>query len=108
MFDFIEKLRQKPDRTKKQIAFLVSLLLAGIIFVIWLSVIYPDFKQKQAKESAISKLEPSPLSNFTDTFSSGISAIGEQFNKIKESISSLATTTYYSASSTDSATTTEQ
>ena len=93
MFDFIEKLRQKPDRTKKQIAFLVSLLLAGIIFVIWLSVIYPDFSQTQAKETAVSKQEPSPLSNFSDTFSSGISAIGDQFNKIKESLSSFSTTT---------------
>ena len=84
MFDFIEKLRAKPDRTKKQIAFAVSLFLAGIIFVIWLSVIYPDFSQKQAKQTEVSKQEPSPISNFSDTFSSGISAIGEQFNKINE------------------------
>ena len=74
MFPLIEKLRQKPSRTKKQIAFVVSFLLAGVIFVIWLSIIYP--------------------------------AIGAQFSKIKESLSSLSTTTYYFASTTQEATTT--
>ena len=93
MFELIEKLRAKPDRTKKQIAFCISLLLAGIIFVIWLTIIYPDFRGKQTKEKTVSSSEPSPFSNFADTFSSGISAIGEQFNKIKESISSFSTTT---------------
>ncbi|HEY4509118.1 MAG TPA: hypothetical protein VJC13_02445 [Candidatus Paceibacterota bacterium] len=106
MFPLIEKLRQKPSRTKKQIAFVVSFLLAGVIFVIWLSIIYPDFSQRQAKEISASKLEPSPISNFGETFSSGLSAIGAQFSKIKESLSSLSTTTYYFASTTQEATTT--
>ena len=49
MFDLIEKLRQKPNRTKKLIAFLGALLFVGIIFVIWLSVILPDFEHSQTK-----------------------------------------------------------
>ncbi|MCX6701761.1 MAG: hypothetical protein NTX96_01015 [Candidatus Zambryskibacteria bacterium] len=90
MFELIEKLRQKPDRTKKQIAFLVAFFLTGIIFVIWLSVVYPDFKQGNLKEEVVSKLEPSPLGTFGETFKTGMSAIGEQFTKLKESISSIS------------------
>ena len=97
MFNLIEKLRQKPDHTKKRVAFLSAFLLAGIIFVIWLSVIYPDFKQKQEREEVVSKLEPSPLGTFGETFRTGASAIRDQFINIKESIESITTnSTYYS------------
>ena len=102
MFEFIEKLRQKPDRTKKQIAFLSALFLAGLIFVVWLSVIYPDFKRGQQKEDAVSKLEPSPLSTFGETISTGISAMGDQFSKLKESISSITNNSAYYSTTTDS------
>ena len=101
MFEYIEKLRQKPARTKKQIAFLSALFVAGLIFVVWLSVIYPDFKQGQQKEDAVAKLEPSPLSTFGETISTGLSAIGEQFGKLKESVTTMiASPALYNAAST--------
>ena len=101
MFNFLEKLRAKPERVKKQMAFLISFLIVGIIFVVWLSVIYPDFRQNQLTEQKVKNFEPNPASSFSATFSSGISAIKEQFNKIKESISSFSTKpAYYSASTT--------
>ena len=99
MFNLIEKLRQKSPRLKKQIAFLTSFSLAGIIFVIWLSIIYPDFRQTQANEQKASSLEPSPISAFGETFSSGISAIKDQFSQLKGAISSFSTDpAHYSAS----------
>ena len=102
MFDTIEKLRQKPDSTKKKIAFLISFSVVGIIFVIWLSVIYPDFRKKEIKESNIAKLEPSPISAFTGTLSSGVSVIGEQFNKIKDIMFSFSYgPDYYVATTTE-------
>lgn len=91
MFEIIEKLRQKPDRTKKQIAFLVAFLLTGIIFIIWLSVIYPSFRQDQKKLDAVAKIEPSPLQALGETFSTGASALGEEFGKLRETISSFTT-----------------
>ncbi len=95
MFNLIEKLRQKPERVKKQIAFLGAFFIAGGIFVVWLSVIYPDFRKSQSQEAAVANLEPSPLSTFADSFFSGISSIREKFGEIKQSVSSLsgATTT---------------
>jgi cytoskeletal protein RodZ len=91
MFELLEKLREKPDHKKKQIAFLLSLFIVGIIFVIWLSVIYPDFKNESLIDDKVSKLEPSPLGTFSETFKTGISAIGEQVTKLKESVSNIAT-----------------
>ena len=102
MFETIEKLRDKPESTKKKIAFLISLIVVLIIFVIWLSVIYPDFKKSKLRDESISKIEPSPVSAFTDSLSSGLSSISEQFNKIKEVMSSFSTSAEYYTSTTTS------
>lgn len=102
MFEFIERLRQKPDRVKKQIAFLTALFLAGIIFVVWLSVIYPDWRQTQNRDVEVKSLEPSPSGAISGTFSDGFSAISDQFKKIKEVFSSFSgSAEYYSATSSD-------
>ena len=70
MFQLIEKLRQKSEGTKKQIAFLIAFTLAGVIFVIWHSVIYPDFRDNQNLAEKAVKTEVSPLSNFNNNISS--------------------------------------
>lgn len=101
MFELIERLRRKPDRTKKQVAFLAALFVAGVIFVIWLSVIYPDFRKRQKNIDRVANLEPSPLGTLGETFRTGFSAIGEQFTSLKESVSSITSSpAYYSTTST--------
>jgi hypothetical protein len=100
MLDFLENLRNKPARLKKQIAFLVALTLAGVIFVIWLSVIYPNWRADQV--TTPTPTEPSPLSLFSTKFSAGLSAVSDQFSKIKDVISSFSTSpTFYVSSSTN-------
>ena len=102
MFNLLEKLRQKPAHIKKQVAFLVSFSVAGVIFVVWLSVIYPDFRERQSKEQKISSVEPSPVSSFGQTLTAGISSIKEQFGQLKNAVSSFtADPAHYSASTTD-------
>ena len=110
MFDFLEKLRAKPDKVKKQISFFLALTFAGIIFAIWLSVIYPDFRLQQSHEQKVANLEPSPLSAFSETVSASLAAVLGQFSKIKSIISSFSTSSvYYSATTTDlTGTTTSQ
>ena len=100
MFELIEKLRQKSDRTKKQIAFLVALFFAGIIFVVWLSVVYPNFRQDQIVEQKVAKLEPSPIATFGETISSSFFGITEQFREMKSSISSFFGSVTYQSSTT--------
>src|SRR3989344_2334545 len=100
MFDFLEKLRHKPDKQKKQIAFFVAFLFVGIIFVVWLTVIYPDFRQSRVNQEKVANLEPGPFSTFTSQLSNGISSITEKFTEIKDSISSFSTDpAHYSATS---------
>ncbi len=98
MFKLIENLRAKPERTKKRFAFLVSFLVAGIIFVVWLTIIYPDFMQNQNEVAHVVKPDPSPLSTLGATISNGFGAIGDEYNKMKEAFS--ASSTELSATST--------
>lgn len=39
MFDKIDKLRKKPEPYRKKIAFIASVFITGIIFLIWLSTL---------------------------------------------------------------------
>ena len=82
MFDFLEKLRHKPDKQKKQIAFFVAFLFVGIIFVVWLTVIYPDFRQSRVNQEKVANLEPGPFSTFTSQLSNGISSITEDLSRV--------------------------
>ena len=103
MFELLEKIRQKPERTKKQIAFLTSFFVAGLIFVVWLSVIYPNWLSTKTKEEKVVVTEPSPISTLGNMFSTTFSAIDEQFANIKQAVSSFTTEpAYYSATGTDS------
>ncbi len=103
MFQTIEKLRGKPERTKKQIAFGGALLFAGIIFVIWLTVVYPSLKQEKNLGDKVNETKKSPVTSFKETFSAGVSGIGEQFKNIKEAISGFSVMPeYYTSTSSDS------
>ncbi|KND49957.1 MAG: hypothetical protein AB198_01390 [Parcubacteria bacterium C7867-003] len=105
MFEYLEKLRQKPDSTKKKIAFLGSFIFTGIIFAFWLLAVYPSFKEDAEIQKKAKSLETSPISSLG-------SILGDNFSKIKEQISSLKDLgssfskemDYYIASSTVSAT----
>ena len=98
IFDFLDRIRKQTPRVKKQVAFLVSFSFCGIIFVVWLTVIYPNFRRDQQREAVAQSIEPSPISTFSQTFDTALSAIGEQFSKIKETISTFSTAVeYYSA-----------
>jgi hypothetical protein len=83
MFNFIEKLRQKPDSVIKQVAFLISFSFVGIIFIFWLFSIYPNFLEEKKIADRVSAVEPSPLSTLSEIISQGTSAMGEQISKIK-------------------------
>lgn len=102
MFKYIEKLRQKPDSVKKRMAFLTSFSFVGIIFIVWLSIIYPGFREQKNINDRVVASEPSPFSTFGDILSQSTSAIGEQFSKITE----ISTTFSDGVKSPDAASTT--
>ena len=101
MFNYIEKLRQKPDNVKKHIAFFVAFSFVGIIFVVWLSTIYPGFQQeKQINDRVASSGGPSPVSTFVSILSQSVSTMSEQFSKIKETSTSILSGTDHIISTT--------
>ncbi len=104
MFQLIEKLRNKSDNQKKQIAFLFSALFVGVIFIVWLSVIYPDFRKRESQEANAISVSDNSTDTFKTTISKSLSALGEQITNIKQVIHSLTDgTTYYNSASTTEA-----
>ena len=106
MFDLIEKLRGKTERTKKLVAAGVAFIFAGIILLFWIFSVMPDFAQQQEITDRVQNATPSPLSTLSQILSQGASGIGNSLSKIK-SISSgffgvteivnTATTTFISS-----------
>lgn len=83
MLKIIEKLRNKSPNQKKRIAFIVAFCISGLIFVVWLSVIYPSFKEKKYREDNLARKESSPVSAFSDILSSTFITIGGEFDRLK-------------------------
>ncbi|KND47772.1 MAG: hypothetical protein AB201_02460 [Parcubacteria bacterium C7867-006] len=100
MFDFIERLRQKSESSKKKIAFLTSFVLVGTIFAVWLSVIYPDFRFREKQKQTAASVEASPTTSFFENIKEGIFGIKNQINNLKESVYSIGTSTYYVSNDT--------
>lgn len=108
MFELIDKIRQKPEKTKKRIAFLASLTFTGIILFFWILAVYPDFKERNSIEKKARKLESGPSSSFASVFSGKVGEIKEQFSKLRGYASSLTPTEdYYVASPTKASSSTE-
>ena len=102
MFEYLEKLRKKSPRAKKGIAFLIAFSFSGIIFLVWMTVIYPNFKNGLLTQRKVDEItNPKPTSAFSDAFSSGYGALKDQFSKVKEMIASVSSAPVnYNASTT--------
>ncbi|MES3005299.1 MAG: hypothetical protein V4690_04345 [Patescibacteria group bacterium] len=88
MFELIEKLRSKPEATKKRVALLGALLFSLCIFGVWLSVVFPQIKNPPVVEEK-GPATPSPLSAFTDNIADGFSSLQETFSDAKDSLTGV-------------------
>ncbi len=95
MFDFIEKLRQKPPGAKKKIAFLMAFSFTALIFIIWLSIVYPAVWRDHLQEEKVANLEPGPLDKISDLFGDAFSEINDNISEAKSVISSISSSTEY-------------
>lgn len=84
MFEYLEQLRQKPKGVRKRVAFLVSFSFAGLILLVWTTVVYPNFSSKQEKQGKVTSSQPSPFSTFAGAISNGASAITSQLEEVRE------------------------
>ncbi len=83
MFEYIEKLRGKSEKTKKRIAFFGALGFSVVILGIWLSVVYPQIKNPEVVEK-VQTGGPSPLSALGDNIYDGFSSVRGAFGGFKE------------------------
>ncbi len=84
MFKLIEKLRQKDNHQKRSVAFLGSASIAGLIFLVWLSVSFIKFPgiEEGQKANSISTVD-----SLGRTFSRITESFGKEFEKLKENLS---------------------
>ena len=87
MFNLLKKLRNKSEGTKKRVAFFGALVFSGIILVVWLSILYPQWRASQSNEAKVAKLAPGPLSSFSDSFFTTVESIKDKFSSLKEAAS---------------------
>jgi hypothetical protein len=85
MFDFFEKMRQKPVSKRRLIAFGISLFFTGLIFVVWLSVWLPNFFYDQSVEQKNLELE-SPKDTLLQNIGSAWDGVMGGVSNLKESL----------------------
>lgn len=103
MFKYLDNLRKKPDYYKKRFSILVSFLVVSLIFVVWLSVIYPDVKNITKKKAEIRK-DPTPTNAILGNIFEGFRSLGDSFKGLNAVVSELGNdieNSYYLASSTN-------
>ncbi len=104
MFEFIERLRQKSDKTKKRIAFLSAFCFVGLILVMWLTIVYPDFSFVQKQKQTASVGDTGMFDSFFANITEGFGGIKNQIQSMKDMFYSVSTSTHYTL--TDESTTT--
>ncbi len=106
MFQYIDNLRQKPDKQKKRVAFSLAFIFCLVIFAFWYFTVIPDFKKQAEVDKKEEKLNNGPTTSFMSVFSGKIGEMQDQLAKIKDFAGSFSTgSDYYISTST--ATTTE-
>ena len=108
MFDLIEKLRGKSERTKKLVAAGVAFIFAGIILLFWIFSVMPNFAEQQEITARVQSATPSPLSTISQIISQGTSGIGNEISKIKSVSSGFFGATQIVNNASSSATNTNQ
>ncbi len=71
MFDFIKKLREKPEEVRRRYTFLVSGVIMVLIVVFWVSMIPMRFGG-DTKKTVVVQNTPSPVASLGSTISNGV------------------------------------
>jgi uncharacterized membrane protein len=87
MFEKLEKLREKPEAYKMRIAFIISVSIAGIIFLVWLSVLGARFRNNNSAETTENP-EPA-FAEFREEFSDAYDVGRTQFEKTKRELENI-------------------
>ncbi|MDP6388030.1 MAG: hypothetical protein QGG63_02040 [Candidatus Pacebacteria bacterium] len=87
MENFLNKLRQKPEAYRMRIAFTISASVAGIIFLVWLSVLGVKFKNNESTATAENS-EPA-FAEFREEFAGAYEMGKAQFKEAEEELKNI-------------------
>lgn len=97
MAGLIERLRNKPPKTRKRVAFGTSAAVTSLIFVMWLTVLNHGFVdngiEAQQLDTNTTQQTASPLSAFSDNAATAFRELKNSFREIEGATTSPATTT---------------
>jgi cytoskeletal protein RodZ len=101
MFQFIERIRQKPQRERQLIALSVAGGIAGIIFILWAISFVALLGRTPAPQHSFESAQ-----NFTASFEEATKVLQESFNAMQQQVKSLdSQTTSSETESVDTTTT---
>ena len=105
-FEYLEQIRQKPERERRRIAIVAVSIITGIIVIVWVNTISLK-NPEQKKENA-----PGPLQVLGATFGAGLDSVREsaksQIENMKNQFASSTPETYFAEQQEARATTTQQ
>ncbi len=89
MFDWLDKLREKPESMRFKVAILAAFAVTFVIFLIWLSILTLRFEGSIGKDGETASETISPLSvfrkNISQVFKNGI----DDIKNIKDNLESI-------------------
>lgn len=86
MFDYIQRLQQRPDHHKQAIAFGVALSVTGLISVAWISTFFVSFGESKV---IVTKDDVEAVKSVTTKSVSPFSSVKESMAGVTESIKQL-------------------
>lgn len=87
MFRTIEKMREKPEKYRMRVAFIISASIAGIIFLVWLSVLGVRFENSD--NTADKEFAEPALAEFKERFSGVFEEGKSQLEEAREELENI-------------------
>lgn len=88
MFSWLEKIKKEPSHKKRFVAFSISILFTGILFVVWLSVWLPNMNKKEEIAQKARSFE-SPKDSFFQNIAVAWQGITNQYSDLKDFLSGV-------------------
>jgi hypothetical protein len=88
VFNWLEKIRQKPLSKRRIVAFGISLFVTGILFVVWLSVWLPSSFHTQDVATTNDQFN-TPKDTMTQNFAAAWAGITDQFSALKDAVANM-------------------
>jgi len=91
MDSFLEKLRQKPERTRKRIAFASSSVIVGLIAIVWISTKPFSVPSQSVTTIANNNENPSPLEVARQNLGAAYASLKNQFGSVNNDTEASST-----------------